>query len=188
MNDEPILVGRIGAAHGIRGEVRVKAFTDPMDAIGDYGPLSLPDGKRLTIERMRTQGDMLVVKFREIADRNAAETLTNRDLTILRSALPETEDEETFYHADLIGLDVVGEDGTRFGTIVAVPDFGAGDLLEIVPPEGKSFWMPFTKAFVPVVDVPGRRVVITPPEGFFTEETPEADEDGAGDRPEETRA
>ena len=96
MGDETILVGRIGAAHGIKGEVRVKSFTDPVEAIADYGPLSLPDGKTLTIERMRPQGEMLVVKFREIGDRTAAEKLTNRELSIPRSALPEPEDEETF--------------------------------------------------------------------------------------------
>jgi len=182
MGDETILVGRIGAAHGIKGEVRVKSFTDPVEAIADYGPLSLPDGKTLTIERMRPQGEMLVVKFREIGDRTAAEKLTNRELSIPRSALPEPEDEETFYHADLIGLEAVDADGTNFGRIVAVPDFGAGDLLEIRPEGGKSFHLPFTLAFVPVVDVAGGRVVIAPPEGFFGEATPEPGEDGAETR------
>lgn len=180
MSDETILVGKIGAAHGIRGEVRVKSYTDPLDAIADYGPLSLGDGRTLTIDRMRDQGGgMLVVKFHEIADRNAAERLTNRDLTILRSALPEPEDEETFYHADLIGLDVVDGAGTVIGTIVAVPDYGAGDLLEIRPAEGNTFYLPFTKAFVPVVDVKAKKVVAELPEGFFAEAKPEADEDGA---------
>jgi 16S rRNA processing protein RimM len=182
MGDETILVGRCGAAHGIRGEVRLKSFTDPVDAIADYGPLSLPDGRTLNIERMRPQGDMLVVKFREIGDRTAAEALTNRDLSIPRSALPEPEDEETFYHADLIGLEVVDATDKSFGRIVAVPDFGAGDLLEIRPEAGTSFLLPFTRAFVPVVDVAGRRVVIAPPEGFFREETPEPGEDGAEGR------
>ena len=179
MSDDPILVGRCGAAHGIKCEVRVKSFTDPADALADYGPLTLDDGRRLTIERMRPQGDMLVVKFREIADRTAAERLTNRELTIPRSALPEPEDEETFYHADLIGLDAVDTAGDLWGHVVAVPNYGAGDLLEIRPVDGTTFYLPFTRAFVPVVDVAGGRVVIDPPEGFFREETPEAGEDGA---------
>lgn len=179
MSDEPILVGRIGAPHGIKGELRVKSFTEPLEAIGDYGPLHLADGRTLTIERTRPQGDMLVVKFREVADRTAAERLTNRDLTIPRSALPETEDEETFYHADLIGLAAVDAAGTSFGVVIAVPDFGAGDLLEIRPEGGKSFHLPFTRAFVPVVDPAGGRVVIAPPEGFFAVATPEPGEDGA---------
>jgi len=180
MREETILVGKIGAAHGIRGEVRVKSFTDPLEAIADYGPLGIGDGRSLTVERMRDQGGgMLVVKFREIADRTAAEKLTNRDLTIPRSALPEPEDEETFYHADLIGLEVVDGEGKSLGTIVAVPDYGAGDLLEIRPAEGNSFYLPFTRAFVPVVDVAGGKVVAAPPEGFFKEAEPEAGEDGA---------
>ncbi|MER2604817.1 MAG: ribosome maturation factor RimM [Siculibacillus sp.] len=179
MSDEPILVGRCGAAHGIRGEMRVKSFTAPPEAIDDYGPLSLPDGRRLTIERMRSQGDALVVKFREVADRTAAEKLTNLDLTVPRSALPDPDDEETYYHADLIGLTVVDEKGETIGEVIAVPDFGAGDLLEIRPPNAKSFYLPFTLAFVPVVDVKGGRMVIAPPEGFFAEARPEAGEDGA---------
>lgn len=180
MSDDTILVGKIGAAHGIRGEVRVKSFTEPLDAIADYGPLGLGDGRTVTIERMRDQGGgMLVVKFREITDRTAAEKMTNRDLVIPRSALPEPEDEETFYHADLIGLDVVDGAGAVIGTIVAVPDYGAGDLLEIRPAAGTTFYLPFTRAFVPVVDVKAKRVVADLPEGFFAEAEPEADEDGA---------
>jgi 16S rRNA processing protein RimM len=176
--DVRVLVGHVGAAHGIRGEVRVKSFTDPVDAIADYGPLQASKGGRLTIERMRDQGTMLVVKFREVADRTAAETLNGAELFVDRSALPEPEDEETFYHTDLIGLEVVDEAGARLGEIVAVPNFGAGDLLEVRPATGATFHLPFTLACVPVVDVKGGRVVATPPEGFFREEKPEVGEDG----------
>lgn len=182
MSDEPILVGHVGAAHGIRGEVRVKSFTDPMDALADYGPLDAGDGLRLTIERMRDQGTMLVVKFREIADRTAAEKLNGRDLFVDRSVLPELGDEETFYHADLIGLDAVDTAGDLWGHVVAVPNFGAGDLLEIRPVDGATFLLPFTRACVPVVDVKAGRVVIDPPEGFFREEKPEPGEDGAEEK------
>ncbi len=179
MGDETVLVGRVGAAHGIRGEVRVKSFTAPMDAIGDYGPLLVSGGGRLTVDRLRVQGDMLVVKFREVADRTAAEKLTNLDLSVPRSALPEPEDEETFYHADLIGLRVEEANGNLLGEIVTVPDFGAGDLLEVKPAGAKSFYLPFTKAIVPVVDVKGGRVVAELPEGFLQEAKPEAGEAGA---------
>ena len=179
MSDEPILVGHVGAAHGIRGEVRVKSFTDPVDAIADYGPLDAGDGLRLTIDRMRDQGTMLVVKFHEIADRTAAETLTNRNLTIPRSALPEPEDEETFYHADLIGLRVETAAGEVLGEIVAVPDYGAGDLLEIRPAEGNSFYLPFTRAFVPTVDVAGGRVIADLPADFFDVKKPADEEAGS---------
>ena len=176
--EERVLVGHVGAAHGIRGEVRVKSFTDPVDALADYGPLDAGDGLRLTIDRMRDQGTMLVVKFREIADRTAAERLTNCDLSIPRSALPEPEDEETFYHADLIGLAVVDAAGEGIGEIVAVADYGAGDLLEIRPAAGKTFHLPFTRACVPTVDVAGGRVVAVLPEGLLAEAKPEPGEDG----------
>ncbi|MDK9697593.1 MAG: ribosome maturation factor RimM [Siculibacillus sp.] len=175
--DDRVLVGQVGAAHGIRGEVRVKSFTDPVEALADYGPLESSKGGRLTIERMRDQGSMLVVKFAEIADRTMAEKLNGAELFIDRSALPEPEDEETFYHTDLIGLVVVDEAGERLGEIVAVPNFGAGDLLEVRPAGGQTFLLPFTRACVPVVDVKAGRVVATPPEGFFREEKPEEGED-----------
>ena len=171
MDDRLILVGQIGAAHGIRGEVRVKSFTAPAEAIADYGPLTAIDRKGakrvLTVERLRDQGTVLVVKFREIADRNGSETLNGTTLHVDRAALPEPEDEETFYHADLIGLSAVAEDGTVFGEVVAIQDFGAGDLLEIAPPGAKSVYLPFTRECAPTVDIAGRRIVVRPPEGLF---------------------
>lgn len=174
MTDDLVLVGRIGAAHGIRGEVRVKAFTEPAEAIADYGPLTLPDGRRLTVARLRDQGTMLVVAFREVTDRNTAETLNGLDLRVPRSALPEPEDEETFYHADLIGLAVVDGSGTEFGKIVAVPNFGAGDLLEVKAEGRTSFYLPFTRTFVPVVAVKEGRVEVDLPADFFETKSPEA--------------
>ena len=171
MDDRLILVGQIGAAHGIRGEVRVKSFTAPADAIADYGPLTATDRKGrstvLTVDRLRDQGNVLVVKFVEVADRTAAEALNGTTLAVDRSALPEPEDEETFYHADLIGLPAVDADGTVHGVVVAIQDFGAGDLLEIAPEGGKSVYLPFTKAFAPTIDLAQGRIVIAPPEGLF---------------------
>lgn len=177
--EDRVLVGHVGAAHGIRGEVRVKSFTEPAAALADYGPLEASKGGRLTVERMRDQGTVLIVKFREIADRTAAERLNGADLFVDRAALPEPEDEETFYHADLIGLVVVDEAGERLGEIVAVPNYGAGDLLEVKPAAGATFLLPFTRACVPVVDVKGGRVIAAPPEGLFREAAPEPGEDGA---------
>ncbi|MEJ1159781.1 ribosome maturation factor RimM [Prosthecomicrobium sp. N25] len=168
MAEKRILVGQIGAAHGIRGEVRVKSFTEPMEALADYGPLASEDGSRtLTVQRLRPNDTVLVVKFREVPDRNAAEALNGTRLFVDREALPATDDEETFYHSDLIGLRAEDADGTVHGTILAVANFGAGDLLEIQPPEGSTVYLPFTRAFAPVVDLAGGRVVIAPPEGLF---------------------
>jgi 16S rRNA processing protein RimM len=182
MSDDLVLVGRIGAAHGIRGEVRVKAFTDPAVAIADYGPLTLRDGRRLTVARLRDQGTMLIVAFREVTDRNAAETLNGLDLHVPRSALPEPEDEETFYHTDLIGLAVVDGSGTELGRIVAVPDFGAGDLLEVRREGRPSFYVPFTRAFVPVVAVKEGRVEVDLPDDFFETKRPEGATDDEEER------
>jgi 16S rRNA processing protein RimM len=173
---ETVVVGLIGAAHGIRGEVRVKSFTEPAGAIADYGPLTVVGGKglppTLTVQGLRDAGTMLVVKFKEIGDRNAAERLNGRELVVERSVLPEADGEDDFYYADLIGLDVVDETGQRRGRVVAVENFGASDLLEIAPPEGPTVYLAFTKEFVTDVDLDQHRVTIVVPEGLFDRPDP----------------
>src|SRR5438552_9509577 len=123
-----VCVGRIGAAHGTRGEVKLWSFTaDPM-AIADYGPLATEDGARsFTIEALRPGKDFLVARLAGISDRSAAQQLTNLDLYIAREQLPPAEADE-FYHADLIGLTAVDRVGRELATVVAIHDFGAGDL------------------------------------------------------------
>ncbi|MDR3375231.1 MAG: ribosome maturation factor RimM [Ancalomicrobiaceae bacterium] len=168
MTDKRVLLGRCGAAHGIRGEVRVKPYTDTWDGLGEYGPLELEDGSRhLTIERMRQADTVVVVKFAGIADRTAAEALNGQGLFVERSAMPAPDEDDTWYHADLIGLAVMDRAGTQLGTVLGVPNFGAGDLLEIQPASGTSVFLPFTAAFVPEVDLAGGRLVIDPPEDLF---------------------
>ena len=162
---ERICVAQIGAAHGIRGEVKLKSFTaDPM-AVNDYGPLESEDGSaRFTIETVRPAKGHLVARFRGVDDRNAAERLTSIKLFVPRERLPPADDGE-FYHADLIGLSAVTADGTAVGTVVAIHDFGAGNILELRPPAGgTTIMLPFTEAFVPAVDIAGRRIVVAPPE------------------------
>ncbi len=169
-----IVVGRIGAAHGIKGEVRVKSFTAAPLELAAYSPLEAADGRRFTIEAARPAGaspDMLVVRFAGIDDRNAAEALNGLDLTVPRERLPEPEADE-FYHADLIGLDAVTPEGAPLGTIVAVPNYGAGDLLEIAPAKGASLLVPFTRAAVPDINLSAKRVVVVP--------SPEAEEEDDG--------
>jgi 16S rRNA processing protein RimM len=165
-----VCVGRIGAAHGTRGEVKLWSFTaDPM-AIRDYGALATEDGTRtFTIETLRPGKDFLVARLAGIADRTAAETLCNLDLYIARDRLPEPVDSDEFYHADLIGLTAVGTDGRELGNVVAIHNFGASDLIEVRPAQGgMTVMLPFTEAIVPVVDVAGGRIVVDPPEGMFT--------------------
>jgi 16S rRNA processing protein RimM len=165
---ERICVAQIGAAHGTRGEVRLKSFTaDPM-AVIDYGALETEDGSAtFEIESLRPAKSHWVAQLRGVRDRNAAERLANVKLFVPRDRLPAAETDE-FYHADLIGLAAVTTDGCVLGTVVAVHDFGAGDILELKQ-EGKrdTVMLPFTSAIVPVVDIAGRRIVIDPPEGVF---------------------
>lgn len=159
-----VLVAEIGAAHGLRGEVRLWSFTqDPM-AVADYGPLESQDGAQtFEIEAVRPAKDFLVARLRGILDRTAAERLRNLKLYVPRSRLPQPQPEE-FYHADLIGLAVVARDGSELGHVVAIHNFGAGDLIEIQPMDGASVLVPFTDAFVPEVDLAARQLIVQPPE------------------------
>jgi 16S rRNA processing protein RimM len=168
---ERICVGRIGAAHGTRGEVKLWSFTaDPM-TVADYGALETKDGKRkFEIEMLRPAKDFLVARFAGIADRTAAEELRNLDLYVARERLPPPEADE-YYHADLIGLAVVDGSGATLGSVAAIHNFGAGDLIEVKPPlGGATFMLPFTEAVVPVVDVAGGQIVVEPPAGTFRDE------------------
>jgi 16S rRNA processing protein RimM len=180
-SDRKVVVAQIGAAHGIKGEVRLKAFTqDPLAVMG-YGPLAAADGRTFEIAAARpaagsSSPDMLVVKLKGIADRNAAETLNGVELSVPQERLPPAEEGE-FYHSDLIGLAAVTAGGEPLGTVVGVPNYGAGDLLEIAPPTGNTILVPFTEAVVPEIDVPAGRVVVDPPRGLFDGDSEE--EEGA---------
>lgn len=160
---ERVLLATIGAAHGIKGEVRVKSFTaDPM-TLAEYGSLDSEDGRRFEIEKLRpAKGDMLVAKFRGVGDRNAAEALNGLSLFVERAALPPPEEDE-YYHADLIGLAAFDAGGDPLGRVIAVHDFGAGDILDIAPPKGRSLLVPFTKETVPQVDIEAGSITVIPP-------------------------
>lgn len=157
-----VVVAQFGAAHGIKGEVRLKSFTGAPVDVAAYGPLESPDGRRFEIEAVRpaagTSPDMLVVRLKGVRDRNTAETLTGLELSVPRDRLPAPDADE-YYHADLIGLAAEAPDGEALGTVVAVHNYGAGDLLEIAPRRGQTFLLPFTREVVPEVDVAGRRLV-----------------------------
>jgi 16S rRNA processing protein RimM len=165
---ERICVARIGAAHGIKGEVKLWSFTADPAAVAAYGPLENQDGTlRFEIEALRPAKDHLVVRLTGVPDRDAAERLTNVDLYVPRARLPAPAAEE-FYHADLIGLRAEDRDGTALATIVGIHDFGAGDLLELRPPgAANTVLMPFNDTTVPEVDIAGGRIVIDPPQGLF---------------------
>lgn len=160
-----LLMGRIGAAHGIRGEVRIQSFTEDPLALASYGPLSTNrPGLTIEIVAARTTTNVLVARLKGVNDRNAAERLNGVELYVDRSLLPEPEDEDDFYHADLIGLTARLIDGTEIGKVSAVPNFGAGDLIEVRDPRaGDTFLYPFTRRVVPEIDIGAGYLVIVPP-------------------------
>ena len=164
-----ILLARIGAPHGVRGEVRVKSFGEEPEALKRYSPLAAGDGRLFHVERLRPAKEVLVVKFRGVDDRDAAEALNGVELYVDRSRLPAAEEDE-FYHADLIGLAAFSEAGEALGTVIAVHDFGAGDILEIAPSRGTSLLFPFTRSTVPLVDIGAGRIVVAPPAEIDDEE------------------
>jgi 16S rRNA processing protein RimM len=160
-----ICVAQIGAAHGLRGEVRLRSFTQDPAAVTSYGPLESEDGtRRFEIEALRPAKDHFVARLAGIGDRDAAEKLTNLKLYVPRDRLPPVEDDDTFYQSDLIGLAAVTTEGAELGTVKAVHNFGAGDLIEITAADGdKPLMVPFTVEAVPSVDLKGQRIVEVPP-------------------------
>ena len=162
-NSQKILLAQIGAAHGIKGEVRVKPFGDP-DMFDQYGRLEAQDGRMFRIKRMRAQKAMLIVKFEGVNSRDEAEAINGLELFVARAKLPELEEEDEFYVSDLIGMQVVNEQGDVVGTVKDVPNFGAGDMVEIEPKMGSAtYYLPFTEAVVPEIDFDEGRIVIIPP-------------------------
>ena len=159
-----VCLGQFGAAHGVQGEVRLHSFTADPAAITSYGPLEGEDGRVFEIEAMRPAKDHFVAKIAGVADRNAAELLKNLKLYVPRARLPEPDEPDEFYHADLIGLAVVDRAGEKLGTVVAIHNFGAGDLIEMHPEGGgKTELLPFDEAHVPAVDIAAGKIVVVLP-------------------------
>jgi 16S rRNA processing protein RimM len=166
-----ICVARIGAAHGTAGEVRLWPFTARAEAVAAYGPLQTADGTRaFEIEAIRPGRDFLVARLKGVTDRAAAERLRNTDLYAPRERLPGLEADE-FYHADLIGLCAEDKTGRAIGVVVAVHNFGAGDILEIAPAAGgETAMVPFSTAAVPSVELAARRIVLEIADGLVAPE------------------
>jgi 16S rRNA processing protein RimM len=161
-----VCLGQIGAPHGVRGEVRLRSFTADPAAITRYGPLETEDGRVLEIEALRRAKDHFVATLAGIADREAAERLTNVKLYVPRERLPKPDAPDEYYHADLIGLAAVDRSGKPLGSIVAVHNFGAGDLIELRRAEGEpTELLPFDATTVPEVDLAAGRLVVELPAG-----------------------
>jgi 16S rRNA processing protein RimM len=163
-NDDLILVARVAGAFGVKGEVRLTAYTaDPM-ALLAYRDLKRESGAPgLTLTSARLHKGGIVGRAREIETREQAEAMRGLRLYIPREALPATEDADEFYLVDLIGLAVETPAGEPLGVVRTVQDFGAGDLLEVQPPQGASWWLPFTREAVPEVRLADRKIVAVPP-------------------------
>ncbi|WP_459162098.1 ribosome maturation factor RimM [Bradyrhizobium japonicum] len=159
-----VCVARIGAAHGVRGAVKLWTFTEDPFAIKRYGPLLSKDGKRqFEVATAREARDHLVATFKGVTTRDEAERLNGIELYVAREKLPAT-DEDEYYHTDLIGLAAVTTDGDALGRVLAIHNFGAGDIIEIAPLKGTTMLLPFSNAVVPEVDLTGGRVVIALPQ------------------------
>ena len=163
MTPARILLGVVAGAHGIKGEVKVKTFTQSPEGLGAYGPVSVEDGRQFEITALRqSKPDEAVVRFVGIADRSTAEGLKGQRLYVPRAALPATEAGE-FYQADLIGLKAEDRAGNLLGTVRGVHNFGAGEIMEIEFSGGATEFLAFSDANVPIVDLAAGRIVIELP-------------------------
>jgi 16S rRNA processing protein RimM len=159
-----ICVAKIGAAHGVRGEVKLWSFTSDPLGLMRYGPLSTKDGSRLfEVTHARAAKDHLVATLKGVASRDDAERLNGIELYIARDKLPATDDDE-YYHVDLVGLSAVNAAYEPIGQVIAIHNFGAGDIIEIAPLQGASILLPFTNAVVPTIDLAQGRVVVELPQ------------------------
>jgi 16S rRNA processing protein RimM len=173
--ESKICVARIGAAHGVRGAVKLWTFTEDPLAVKCYGPLWTSGTRQFELASVREAKDHLVATFKGVTTRQQAERLNGVELYVARSRLPATGANE-YYHADLIGLAAVTAQDEPLGRVVAIHNFGAGDIIEIAPASGPTMLLPFSNAVVPIVDLPGGRVVIEMPGEIDGEEPSGQDE------------
>jgi len=164
MANKDILLAVIGAAHGIKGEVRVKSFTGDPLAFADYGKLHDAEGRKYQVINARLARTVVITRFKSIDTREKAEALAGVELFVDRSVLPPPEDEDEFYMSDLVGLIAVSPEGEKLGTVREIQDFGAGDIVEIKLDEGPVELFPFTREIFPKVDIAGGTIVLVPPD------------------------
>ncbi len=158
-----VLLGEIGRPQGLKGELRLRSFTEVPQAIADYGPLQDETGTVLfEITALRSDAKGVVARLKGVATREEAETLTGTKLYVPRDRLPDAGEEE-WYCADLVGLAALDPTGARLGTVTAIHNFGAGDIVEIARETGgETMLLPFTEATVPEVDLKGGYLRVVP--------------------------
>jgi len=162
MKSKDLLLGVVIGAQGLKGELKVKTFTEMPENLSAYGPLHTRDGRTFTVADLREANGLAIVNFEGVGNRDAAEALKGAELYVSRATLPGTGEQE-FYHADLLGLRAEDELGRSIGKVIAVHNFGAGDVIEIARDNG-TVLMPFTREIVPTIDLEQGRMVIAAPE------------------------
>lgn len=168
-----ILLAVVVAPHGLKGEVRVRLFTSGAEKLGSYGALHTGDGRVLNVATARdVKAGESIVAFKGIADRDAAEAFKGAELFVSRGALPALDKTE-FYHADLVGLSAYDAEDRLLGSVAAIHNYGASDVIEIARNDGDSVLLAFTRENVPVIDVKGRRIVVAVPEEVEARKTVE---------------
>jgi 16S rRNA processing protein RimM len=171
-----VVVAVITAAHGIKGEVKVKSLTSTPQAFAAYGPLQAANGRVFEITKSRPAKDDFICTLKTVTDRNAAEALRGTELFVDRSRLPQTSDEDLYAH-DLIGLRVLLDTGVELGTLVDVPNYGATDLLEVERPGHRdTVLIPYAGSYIVSADLEKGIITVTLPEGYLNDAKPEKDE------------
>lgn len=165
-SDKTICIAEIMTAHGVRGLVKLRCHLEDPQDLKDYLPLFDDKGRTYTVVLKNPVKRDWIAEINGISDRNDAEKLRGLKLYVPREALPDTGDDE-FYYEDLIGCAALSTDGADMGSVIAVENFGAGDLLEIKPPGGASYYLPISDPYVQDIDLEARRIVIEPAEEFM---------------------
>ena len=170
-----LAVGAIAGPHGVRGQFKVKLFAETPAALEQFGALQIDDGRalKLSVKSVNSKG-LVIVSAVGVTSREAAEALRGMLLSTSRANLPDLAEDE-LYHADLLGAAVFHEDGRYLGEVVALYNFGAGEIIEVKPASGNSVMLPFTGESVASVDIPNRRVVLAPPAGLLDDGTKDQD-------------
>lgn len=162
-----LLLAEIVGVHGIKGTLKIKFFGENIDMLSKGKLCDATGAPRYEIARIAQHGNTILADFKDITDRTVAEKMRGTRLYVPRDILPKIKKKDTYYYADLIGLAAVHVDGSSMGKIIAVANFGAGDLLEVKPAKGNSYYVPFTNDIVPEVDIKKKQVTIDPPPGLL---------------------
>jgi 16S rRNA processing protein RimM len=163
-----VCVAVVATAHGLRGMLKLRCFTERREDVAAYGPVFDQNGRRFELEVIGPAPGGVLARAQGIEDRNAAEALRGAELFVPRSALPELASDE-FYYSDLEGMEALRADGSRFGVVHGVANFGAGDLIEVMADDGQRISLPFTRETIPSIDLERRRLVVQPPDELVTE-------------------